>query len=237
MFIDMHNHFVYGVDDGCADQETMLRLLRTLEADQIDTIISTSHITPGQQHFPMEDYQAHFAEAQALIKSENLRLTIYQGNEILYTDLTAQYLRERRAMTLAGSDYALIEFMPGEKYERLCEAAQKVRNAGYYPVFAHIERYACLSDVKRVTELKRRYGVLIQVNCSLFVHKQGFLRKRWIKALMNNGLIDFVSTDTHDMPGREPAMALCYDILKRDWGEEAAELLTRENARMLLPEA
>ena len=240
MFTDMHNHFVYGVDDGCADPGTMLNLLHALEADQVSEIISTAHITPGQVHFPMDMYRAHFAEAQEMIRQENLHLTIYPGNEILYTDMTPRYLREGKALTLADSEYALIEFMPGEKYERLCEAAQKVRNAGYDVIFAHIERYACLSDVRRVIDLKDRYGVLMQVNCSLFAHKQSFLRKRWIKALMKDELVDMVSTDTHDMPGREPAMAPCFDALKRDYGEETALYLTRDHARELLlsaPEA
>ena len=234
MFTDMHNHFVYGVDDGCADQETMLRLLKALEENHITQLISTSHITPGQRHFPMEDYQAHFAEAQELIRNEGLHMQIHTGHEILYTDAAARYLREGKALTLAGSEYALVEFMPGEKYERLTEAAYKIRNAGYYPVFAHIERYACLSDLKRIEELRDRYDVRMQVNCSLFVHKQGFLRKHWIKNVMKNDLIDYVSTDTHDLPGREPCMAKCYDILVKEYGEDTAQALTHDNAQELL---
>ena len=233
MFTDMHNHFIYGVDDGCAEQETMFALLRKLEENHITRLIASSHITPGQQHFPMDDYLAHFEEARAFISQEGLHMQIYTGHEILYTDATARYLREKKAFTLASSEYALIEFMPGEKYERLCEAAQKIRNAGYFPVFAHIERYMCLSDVKKVEELRDRYGVRMQVNCSLFVRKQGFLRKHWIKNVMKNDLIDYVSTDTHDMPGREPCMVQCYDALVKEYGEDTARALTNDNAEEL----
>ncbi len=233
MFTDMHNHFVYGVDDGCENSEAMLRLLKSLEDNKITQLISTSHITPGQHHFPMEDYQAHFEEAREMIQREGFHMQIYTGHEILYTDFTARYLREGKALTLAGSEYALIEFMPSEKYERLTEAAYKTRNAGYYPIFAHIERCACLSDIAKIEELRDRYGVRMQVNCSLFVRKQGFLRKHWIKNVMKNELIDYVSTDTHDMPGREPLMAQCYDVLVKDYGEDIARALTHDNAQEL----
>ncbi len=231
MFTDMHNHFVYGVDDGCADSDAMLKLLRALHEDGITTVIATSHITPGQRHFSLDDYQAHFEEAKALVEHENLQMQLYTGHEILYTDAASRYLREGKAMTLANSEYALIEFMPGEKYERLCEAAQKIRNAGYYPVFAHIERYACLSDIRKIEELADRYGVRMQVNCSLFVRKQGLFRRHWIKTVMKNELIDYVSTDTHDMPGREPMMKKCYDVLIHEYGQTAADALTHKNAQ------
>ena len=47
------------------------------------------------------------------------------------------------------------------------------------------------------------------------------------------GLIDYVSTDTHDMPGREPLMAQCYDVLVKDYGKETAMALTHDNAQEL----
>ena len=231
MFTDMHNHFVYGVDDGCKDQEAMLKLLKSLEENRITQLISTAHITPGQRPFPMEDYLAHFEEAREMIRREGFHMQIYTGNEILYTDYTARYLRDGKALTLAGSEYALIEFMPGEKYERLCEAAQKTRNAGYLPIFAHIERCACLSDIRKIEDLRDRCGVRMQVNCSLFVRKQGLLRRHWIKNVMKNGLIDYVSTDTHDMEGREPCMEKCYDNLVKEYGEDTALALTHDNAQ------
>ena len=230
MFTDMHNHFIYGVDDGCADQEAMFKLLRKLDENRITKLIATSHAIPGQQHFPMDEYLAHFGEAREFISHEGLHMQIYPGQEILYTDATARYLREKKALTLAGSEYVLIEFLPGEKYERLCEAAQKIGNAGFFPIFAHVERYICLTDIKKAEELHDRYGVRMQVNCSLFVRKQGLLRKHWIKNMMRSDLIDYVSTDTHDMPGREPVMAQCYETLVRDYGEDTAHALTRENA-------
>ncbi|MBQ6232625.1 MAG: hypothetical protein IJJ80_03880 [Clostridia bacterium] len=50
---------------------------------------------------------------------------------------------------------------------------------------------------------------------------------------MKNDLIDYVSTDTHDMPGREPCMAQCYDALVKEYGEDTARALTNDNAEEL----
>ncbi|MBQ8081529.1 MAG: hypothetical protein IJ240_06490 [Clostridia bacterium] len=225
-YTDIHNHFVYGVDDGGKSEEGMRRMLRALHEDGITRVIATSHITPGQREFPMAAYRAHLEEARAFVRDGELDMTLDAGNEILYTDATVRYLREGKALTLAGSDHALIEFLPDERFERLAEAAHKVRNAGYMPVFAHIERYACLASLRRVASLKAEYGVRMQVNCSAFVRRQGFRRRRWLGGLVRQGLLDFVATDAHDLPGREPRMRACYETLKREFGETTADDLT-----------
>lgn len=231
MFADMHNHFVYGVDDGCKTRETMEKLLAALHEDGVTRLISTAHITPGQRHFPMEDYLSHFSEAKAFIQERQWELSVYTGHEILYTDAAPRYLRERKALTLAGSEFVLTEFLPDEKYDRLKEAAQKLRNAGYKPVFAHIERYAALNDLKHVREIKRDYGVRLQVNCRTFTGRQTFLRRRWLGRLIGEELLDYVSTDTHDIPGREPCMSACFQTLEKEFGREAARALTWYDAQ------
>ena len=233
MYADMHNHFVYGVDDGCKDREAMEKLLAALQQDGITRLISTAHITPGQRHFPMEDYQAHFREAEEIIRERGWDLSVYTGHEILYTDAAPRYLREGKALPLANGEFTLVEFMPGEKYERLQEAAQKLRNAGFIPVFAHIERYEAMNSIKHVRQMRHEFGVRIQVNCHTFADRQPFLRRRWLGQLIREELLDYVSTDTHDMPGRDPCMEKCHQTLEREFGPEAADALCWYDAQEL----
>ena len=236
MYADMHNHFVYGVDDGCKTKEIMEKLLTALHEDGITKLISTAHFTPGQRHFPMEDYLLHFEEAKAFVQANQWDLSLYTGNEILYTDAAPRYLREKKALTLGMSEFVLVEFLPNEKYLRLQEAAQKLRNAGYRPVFAHIERYEAMNDIKHVREIKHDFGVRLQVNCHSFTDKQPFLRRRWLGRLIREELLDYVSTDTHDMPGREPCMNACFQALEKEFGHEVARALTWYDAQELLEE-
>ena len=236
-FADIHNHFVYGVDDGCKDRDTMEKLLAALHDDGVTALISTAHITPGQKHFPMEDYLAHFHEAEDFIRSNGWDMTVHTGHEILYTDAAARYLREKKALTLAGSDFVLVEFMPDEKYPRLQEAAQKLRNAGFIPVFAHIERCQVMGDIRHVREMKHDFGVRMQVNGHAFTVRQPFFRRRWLAQLVREELLDYVSTDTHDMPGREPCMTACFRMIEKEFGHDAARALTWYDAQEIFENA
>ncbi len=229
MFTDMHHHLVYGVDDGARTLEGMQRLIRDAQANQITRLITTPHVTPGQVPFDFDAYQAHLEEARAYCAQEGFALELYTGAELLYTPDTPRLLREGRAPTLANSRFALIEFSPDDPYAHLLEAAQRVAGAGFVPVFAHVERYACLHKISQLQSLRQQYNVRIQVNARTVLHKHGFFRQRWIDRLFREGAVDYIASDAHDLPERHCRMLQCYEKLADCLGEDTARRLTGGN--------
>ena len=59
MFIDIHNHLIYGVDDGPKTFATTQKMLSAACKDKVEQIISTPHITPGIREFPLKTYREH----------------------------------------------------------------------------------------------------------------------------------------------------------------------------------
>ena len=237
MFIDLHHHLVHGVDDGAQDFEAAGRLLLRAGQDGIRHLIATPHMVPGQEEFPMEKYLSHLEMARAFCREKGLDLQLYSGAEILYTRDTPRLLQEGKALTLAGSPFVLVEFSPDDAFAHLREAAQRISGAGFIPVFAHIERYACLQKWQHVLELKQQFSVRCQVNGRTVIHRQGFFRRRQMDRLLENGLVDYIATDAHDMPGRGACMTQAFEALSQVWGEEYARRLTCLNALEILPGA
>ena len=235
MFCDVHSHVIWGVDDGAAAFERAQQLLRECEKDGIDTIITTPHVTPGRQPFPEERYLRHFEDTQRWLSDNGIAIRLYRGAEILYTSsYTGRFLQERRLRGLAELPYILMEFMPGDPLERIRKALMEIGCAGYTPVIAHIERYACLKKTETAAELKAEFGALIQVNAHTVTEKPPFFRKKFIRGLFEEELVDFVGTDTHDMDSRHPNMTAAYEKLS-DWlGEDKARALTGGNIRAIL---
>ena len=222
MFTDIHSHVIWGVDDGAEQKAETFRMLQEAAADGIGRIICTPHVTPGVYEFPEEVFLDHFRQAQEYIEKEKLPLQLFRGAEILYTDNTPRLLREKRVPTLAGTNYAMIEFSPTDSKEHIFEALQKVSSAGIIPVVAHMERYPAICKTELVRELKGRFRALMQINARTLTRKQPFWRRKFFDALFTEGLADFVATDTHALPGRETCMAEGMKCLREKYGEEAA---------------
>ena len=237
MFIDMHHHLIYGVDDGAKTFEGTEKMIRQAVENRVHAIITTPHITPGFVPFPLEDYLAHLEETRAYLAREGIEMKLYTGSEILYTPATTFQLSEGKVPTLAGTRYLLIEFSPDDPYDDLVSAARAVSGMGYIPIFAHVERYECLRRIGRLRRLKDEYGVLMQVNASTVIRRHGFFRQRFIHRLFADGLVDFVSTDCHDMPGRDNHMAEAFEELNARFGGDMAHALTHGNAELILSEA
>ena len=64
MFIDMHHHLIYGIDDGAKSFEGTEKMIRQAVENQVHAIITTPHITPGHSPFPYEDYKNHLEETR-----------------------------------------------------------------------------------------------------------------------------------------------------------------------------
>lgn len=230
MFIDIHHHLVYGVDDGAKTPEAMQQMIRQAYEDGTRYLICTPHATPGRERFPWADYYSHLKQARQFCQDEGIDLNLYEGAEILYTRETPRLLRERQIPSLANSRYALLEFLPEHSFDDLCEAARNVRSAGFVPVFAHIERYPCLKKTLHLEMLRDHYGVRLQMNARTLIRKNGFFEDRKIRRFLDADLIHYISTDAHDMPHRHTCMQAAYEKLKETYGQERADELTYKNA-------
>ena len=234
MFVDIHHHFVYGVDDGARSFEATKRLLRASYADGVREVIATPHVTPGEIRFPREVFLGRLEHAQVWCAAQGMDLRLRAGAEILYTDAAPRLLREGEVQTLAGSRFALLEFLPDDSEARLREAARRVGAQGFVPVFAHVERYRCLKRARQFEALRAHLGVRMQVNAATVVSGAGLLRGRLIMSLIRDGLIDYVASDSHDLAGRQTCMTRCYTRLAERFGEGTARALTRENQMEIL---
>ncbi len=234
MYTDMHCHLIWGVDDGAETREETVRMLFEAVGDGIGTAILTPHVTPGVYRFHTDRFEAHLAEAREVIEQEKLPLKLLTGAELLYTEQTPRMLREKQVPTLAGSRYALVEFSPTDSWDHILEAVRKVAGAGVVPVIAHMERYPAVRSLKQVHELKNRSGALVQINARSLLVPQPLLRRRFFDQLFREGLVDFVATDTHSMPGRNTCMTDGMNALAAKYGRELAQKIQEAPEHLLL---
>ena len=138
-FTDYHAHFVYGVDDGARTREEMFAMLDAAAADGVTRLFATSHSTPGMEPFPLDVYQRHLDFARAYCAEKGYDLMLESGSELLYTPAAAYAAAEHSLVTLGGTDWVLLEFVPDalsrlkEQYGIRCQVnAATVLEGGFF---------------------------------------------------------------------------------------------------------
>ena len=234
--IDIHQHLIYGIDDGPKTWEETELMLAEAEIQGIESIIATPHVFPGRAHF---DYDSYLDKVNAINEyawQKGWRIQVYPGAEIYYTPKTLTKLDAYGIPTLAMSRYVLVEFAPEVKAEELFRALRELANSGYRPILAHIERYLCLQEKPEVITEIRDLGVKIQMNAKTVIHSKGLLSsKRFVRKLLKDGIVDFVATDSHNMSTRPICLRAAYDFLEKNYGEEKADSLTWRNQISIFP--
>ena len=225
-FTEIHAHFVYGVDDGAITKADMEAMLDAANADGIASLFATPHVTPGLKPFERRAFQIHFEEAQTYCREQGYSMKLYTGAEILYTPALEQYAIDHRLPVLADSNEVLLEFTPRITFREMDHALALLERLGYVPVLAHIERYACLFAGRNATKMKRCYDVRYQVNANTVLTGQGYLRTRKVRSCFQDGLVDHVASDAHDVRNRPFQLKKAYSLLKEQYGSMEAGRLT-----------
>ncbi len=235
MFTDIHHHIIYGVDDGPATREQSCAMLRAAAEQGVTRVICTSHAMPGTERFPLERYWEHLQEERDYCRTEGLQIELAEGCEILWDRSCTRLLSENAFPTLNGSHYVLVEFYPNSPWSELLFAARNLNAAGYRPIFAHVERFACLRRPGRLEALADDYEVLLQMNAktALASEKPGIFGDRWPAKVLEKGLIDCIASDAHDTVNRPCRMHACYKDLLRRYGRETADRLCIEIPKMV----
>lgn len=226
MFVEMHSHIIYGVDDGAQTREDMFALLRQAASQNVKHIVCTPHIFPGYQKFSRELFSAHFYEAEAWCNENAPDMKLYMGAEVFYTASASRLLDEGYVPTLNGTRVVLLEFSPNASEKEICYGIQDIASHGYSVILAHVERYVHLHSLERLRKIKQQYGCNYQMNSSAVSHKNGGLFYRhWIRKLLDGELIDLVSSDAHWANGRPFLLEEAYETLRKTVGTEKAASL------------
>lgn len=225
-FADLHQHVLWGLDDGPQTSEQMRTLLQQDVQEGIRLVFATAHAYPRLRAFDLSLYTERLAEANACCESEGWPLCVLPGCEIHYCSSVPDLLAAGKLPALGDSRRALIEFDSDVSPAEIGEAADRLYRAGYSPVLAHVERYRCLlHSAERALEMREEYGLIYQMNCETVLHPRGLREKRFVQRMLKERAVDAISTDAHDALHRPARMREAYQKIVREQGGDYAEQL------------
>lgn len=233
--IDLHTHLLPGIDDGAKSLEEAVQIIRQGRKIGITAICTTPHLSSSFTKDRTEKIMENFLMLQERIYEEKIDIQLYLGSEI---DLRMNFDSIRRLPFFSINQtqkYLFLELPIGEFPPFTERILFSLLIEGLSPILAHPERSLSKEgDFERIEKLKDS-GILIQVNAGSFLGDFGKGIQRGAKRLLEENLVDFISSDAHDL-NRRPitVMAEAFKKVKNDLGEEKGLELFERNPEKIL---
>ena len=232
MFIDIHNHTLFGVDDGPGEIQIAETMLENAKSQGAKAIILTPHYRRGMFSYPLEDIEKNFSRLEQI--GREMGIALFLGCEYHVNGDLISNIQSGRCKTLAGSDYVLTEYSYETEYSYIAEQTHRLLSCGYFPVIAHVERYKCLLKKPELCVELSDMGALIQMNADSVLGLGSWSEKRFCKKMLAKEWADIIASDTHDMSNRACHMAECRKFVEKKYGMDYAELLFVKNPKRIL---
>lgn len=224
--IDIHNHLIYGVDDGSPDLDTALEMAHEAARDGITHMVCTPHASEVYP-YQMAACEERLAELRHLLHGE---MELSLGAEM---HLTADYIDEAcrnfPRYSLNNKGYLLIEFPTMSIPQQMNDALYRLRASGYTLVIAHPERYPAITQKPQMLFDWVRAGCLLQVTASALYGRFGKLAEVFSNELLDRQWIHMLATDAHHPQHRPPHLAKAYRYVANRCGEQEARRLCVDN--------
>ena len=232
---DIHCHILPGVDDGAKNMDIALALIEKEIEAGVETIILTPHFRKEMFEPDMEDIWNAYDELLYETRYKNIRL--YLGCEFHANMEMVETLDNDLRPTLADSRYVLTEFAHNSTRAFMKERADALLMSGYRPIIAHIARYrATRKDFDLIEDLIEM-GCEVQVNADAIIGRDGLGAQRFCKKLMQEDMLHYVGSDTHNLRGRAPHLGECCEYLKKHMGRLYTSRIMRDNPSKIVEKA
>lgn len=214
--IDWHSHILPEMDDGSQNTAESLSLLEMLAEQGVKTVIATPHFYAND-----ESVENFLKRREKSYKSLSQKLTekapeILLGAEVRYYPGISK-LDGLESLKVEKTDMIMLEMPTGKWTEYAIRELIELSSMGNIKVvLAHIERYLKQQTSDVVNRLYES-GILMQVNASFFTE---FAARRKALKLLENGGINFIGSDCHNIKTRPPRMEKAYEIIRKKLGTD-----------------
>ena len=227
MFVDLHTHILFDVDDGSKSLEQSIAMIEEEIKEGVHHIILTPHVQSRVQKVERDVHLIRFQELLDEVKKRGLNVTLTLGAEVLYrSHLSPDY----SMYTLGQSKYLLIEFSMRDE-QPVEEVVYDLSRMGFIPIVAHVERYPYLnfSDYVRI----KQTGALIQVNSTSLLGTDKKVKPKLPLKMIKEGLVDLIASDTHNLDERKPNLKTCYHVLSKHFEKDVLDKIFIENPKQI----
>lgn len=231
-YVDLHAHFLPGLDDGAKTAEVGMRMVGALAALGFGTIHATPHQRAGRFMPSRQAIDDAFASLSAAAGTQHPGLAVGLAAENFWDDVFHQRVSQGGLPCYPGERAFLFEVNPEMMPPRIENTLFEIRLAGRLPVMAHPERYLAIQDdLGRAESIGRSTALLLDLGALDGAH--GRPAKKAARRLVEEGLIHAAASDVHTAEDQRTVAAGMAWIRKR-LGAPALEVLLAENPRRIL---
>lgn len=231
-WVDLHCHYVPGVDDGVRTLDESQRLLRGLRALGWSQVVATPHIRTAMFENRAAPLRRAFEDLAASVTGSEMP-ALGLAAEHYCDDVFWNLFVRGEALPYPGGHAILVEFHYDAWPRGLEQRFFEMRVRGVRPVIAHPERYAALHGSTEALDPLLDVGALTLLDLMSLVGRYGERARRTAERMLAEGAYDAACTDAHrpdDLRHLERALSRLRGLV----GDAQAERLLGEHPRLVL---
>jgi protein-tyrosine phosphatase len=230
--IDLHCHFLPGIDDGAPTAADGVAMLEGLCSLGFKHVVATPHMRPGM--FDNERAGLSLAFERFVPELAGRRVPeVSLSSEHYFDELVYTRLLNGDALPYPGGRAVLLEFYESDFPPLIEHRLFDLRRRRLLPVIAHPERYRRFWDHPEALERLVEQGVTTLLDCMALVGKYGRRPQRAAEELLERELYQAACTDLH-RPSDVALVEKALSVIEKRYGKDELDFLFREGPTALL---
>jgi protein-tyrosine phosphatase len=235
--IDLHCHFLPGIDDGPETLAESLDLARAAVADGITHSVLTSHVHPGRYPNERRNLLTAIESFAAEVAKANIPLNLRLGGEARLCPELVDMLAENQVPFLGEVDgfrIVLLEFPHQLIPVGSLRFVQSLFRLKIRPLIAHPERNkAIMANPDKVNEFAEA-GCWLQLTAGSLVGRFGPQAQQAAFRILDKDWNCVVATDAHNLANRPPLLSEGRAALQQRYGDAVAHSMVFEKPARIL---
>lgn len=232
-FIDLHCHWVAGIDDGARTLAEGCQMLQGLAQLGFGLVVATPHMRPGLFDNSRASIQDAYNRSVQEVSGTPGLPELALSSEHYFDDVVVGRLFDGEGLPYPGERAVLLEFYDQRFPVTLRQQLFELQRRGLRPVIAHPERYHRVWEAPETLEQLVDAGSVALLDVAALVGKYGRRPQKCAEQLLDAGLYHAACSDAH-RPEDLTQVAAGIEVVRERFGEDEVRFLFSEGPRQIL---